>query len=409
MKLWSLFRKKKKNVAEAATEDLQAISSKLLEEIERQPVKVEKEKIDIRNSQARVEYLGRLREGIQEAKRQCEDIKFEYGQVTSYLKDIQLLDQAPEEEKEKLYATAHILLELTKERRGLQKKEYKFTDAQRRALENYEDSVQKDIAKLLGYEDFQMKVKNDLRQLESEKNLLLADKKDIVHRQSMLKTVGKCLTALSIAVGGMLVALAYCFKVDISMAFVVTVGVAFVLAVIILSEARKNRIDMVITEKKCNRAIFLSNRVKIKYVNNVRTLDYMYHKYQVRNATELDYIYSQYIRAKREWERQRENSVRIHENNQILLSELRRLGLKDCDIWLGQVLALVEPKEMVEVRHDLNVRRQKLREQLDYNTEVMEECLEEMEKIRSQKPEYAVEVERVLSGKMNVQTDKGEK
>ena len=409
MKLWSLFRKKKKNVAEAATEDLQAISGKLLEEIERQPVKVEKEKIDIRDSQARVAYLGRLREGIQEAKRQCEDIKFEYGQVTSYLKDIQLLDQAPEEEKEKLYATAHILLELTKERRGLQKKEYKFTDAQRRALENYEDSVQKDIAKLLGYEDFQMKVKNDLRQLESEKNLLLADKKDIVHRQSMLKTVGKCLTALSIAVGGMLVALAYCFKVDISMAFVVTVGVAFVLAVIILSEARKNRIDMVITEKKCNRAIFLSNRVKIKYVNNVRTLDYMYHKYQVRNATELDYIYSQYIRAKREWERQRENSVRIHENNQILLSELRRLGLKDCDIWLGQVLALVEPKEMVEVRHDLNVRRQKLREQLDYNTEVMEECLEEMEKIRSQKPEYAVEVERVLSGKMNVQTDKGEK
>ena len=156
---------------------------------------------------------------------------------------------------------------------------------------------------------------------------------------------------------------------------------------------------MAITEKKCNRAIFLGNRVKIKYVNNVRTLDYLYHKYQVRNATELDFVYSQYMRAKREWARQRENSIRINENNQILLSELRRLGVKDCDIWLGQVPALVEPKEMVEVRHDLNVRRQKLREQLDYNTGVMEECMEEMEKIRDMKPEYAVEVERILGGK----------
>ena len=80
------------------------------------------------------------------------------------------------------------------------------------------------------------------------------------------------------------------------------------------------------------------------------------------------------------------------------MRELERLGVKDREIWFGQAKALVEPKEMVEVRHDLNLRRSKLREQLDYNTGVMEECLEEMEKIRSTKPEYAVEVERILGG-----------
>ena len=51
------------------------------------------------------------------------------------------------------------------------------------------------------------------------------------------------------------------------------------------------------------------------------------------------------------------------------------------------------------MRHDLNVRRQKLRELLDYNTGVMEECLAEMEKIRDSKPEYAIEVEKILGGK----------
>ena len=397
----SLFHRKKKNdlAADAAMESInEEQPSALLQELEREPVKVEMEKVDLHNDKARLDYLGRLYEGIQEAKRQCEDIKFDYGQVTSYLKDIQLIDQAPEEEKEKLLTAAQLIQELTKERRKLQKKEYKFTDGQRRAMENYEDIVDKDIQNLLEYEDFQMKIKHDMRQLSGEKNLLLADKKDIIRRQRMLKTIGKCLTALLIATGAMLAALAYCFKVDIGMPFVGTVAVTFVIAVLILNESRKNRIDMVITEKKCNRAIFLSNRVKIKYVNNVRTLDYMYHKYQVRNATELDFVHSQYVRAKREWAKQRESSIRINECNQIVLAELRRLGVKDCDIWLGQAAALVEPKEMVEVRHDLNVRRQKLREQLDYNTGVMEDCLEEMEKIRSMKPEYAVEVERILGG-----------
>lgn len=397
----SLFRRKEKKdvAADAAMEDINVERpSALLQELERETIKVEMEKVDLHNDKARVDYLERLYEGIQEAKKQCEDIKFEYGQVTSYLKDIQLIDQAPEEEKTKLLAAAQLIQELMKERKKLQKKEYKFTDGQRRAMENYEEIVEKDIQKLLEYEDFQMKIKHDMRQLSGEKNLLLADKKDIIRRQRMLKTIGKTLVALLIATGSMLAALAYCFKVDIGLPFVGAVAVAFVIAVLILNEARKNRIDMVITEKKCNRAIFLSNRVKIKYVNNVRTLDYMYHKYQVRNATELDFVHSQYVRAKREWAKQRESSIRINECNQIVLSELHRLGVKDCDIWLGQAAALVEPKEMVEVRHDLNVRRQKLREQLDYNTGVMEECLEEMEKIRSTKPEYAVEVERILGG-----------
>lgn len=393
------FKRSKKNKEEMTTENFSENVQEdltLVEEISREPVKVEKEKIDVHNDKARLDYLGRLYDGITEARRQCEEIKFEYGQVTSYLKDIQLIDQAPAEEKTDLFACAKRLVELMAERLKLQTRTYKMTDGQKRAMENYESSVPKDITKLQEYEDYQMKIKNDLRQLRSEKNLLIADKNDIIRHQRMLKTVGKCLTALLVAAGSMLLALAFLFKVDIQVPFIVTVAIAFVLAAIILNEARKNRIDIVITEKKCNRAIFLSNRVKIKYVNNVRTLDYMYQKYQIRNATELDFVYNQYLQAKREWARQRESSILINENNTILLQELQRLGVKDRDVWLSQVKALVEPKEMVEVRHELNVRCQKLREQIDYNTCVMEECLSEMEKIRDMSPEYAEEVERLL-------------
>lgn len=399
MKWLKRMRKKNKTEEAAIEPDVREETGQLLDELKKVSVHVEREKINVKDPQARILYLERLYEAIQEAKRQCEGIKFEYGQVTSYLKDIQLIDQAPEEEKETLLSAAAIIVELTKERKKSQKRDYRVTDAQQRVLENNETKVRGDVKKILGFEDFQMKIKHDLRQLGSEKNLLMEDKRDIIQRQSMLKIVGKCLTALVIAAGAMLGVLAFCFKIDISMPFVITAGVCFLLAAIVLNEARKNRIDMVITEKKCNRAIALSNRVKIKYVNNVRTLDYMYHKYQVRNAMELEFIFNQYCQAKKEWARQRESSIRINENNQIVLAELKRFGVKDCDIWLGQIQALVDPKEMVEVRHELNVQRGKLREQLDYNTGVMEECLEEIDKIRSRKPEYAAEVEQILRGK----------
>lgn len=379
------------------TAEAQKQESELLEELKSQPVQVEFEKINLKDDKARLAYLDRLYEAIEEAKRQCGEVKFEYGQVTSYLKDIQLIDQAPEEEKTEILTAAAQIIELTEERKRLQRQTYKMTDAQKRALENYEYKVGEDIKKLRGYEDYQMKIRNDLRQLNSEKDLLYADQKSIIRRQHSLKTIGKCLTAILISIGAMLLALVFLFKVDITVPFIATVAFALVVLAVILNEARKNRIDMAITEKKCSRAIFLSNRVKIKHVNNTRTLDYMYHKYQVRNAAELDFVYGEYRKAKREWAKQRESTIRLNENNQILMHELGRLGVKDCEIWFAQAKALVEPKEMVEVRHDLNVRRQKLRDQMDYNTGIMEQCLEEMEKIRDESPDYAEEVERILS------------
>lgn len=378
--------------------EAEELDSYLIEELEKQPVQIEFGKANIRDTKERIEYLERLSEAIGEAQKQCGDVKFEYGQVTSYLKDIQLIDQAPDEEKSDLYAASRKIVELTKERERLQQRKYKMTDIQKRSMEKFEDKVPEDVTKIRELEEYQVKIKNDMRQLNSEKDLLLADKREIIKGQSMLKTISKCLTAFLIAVGAMLAALAFCFKVDITMPFIATVFFTFICVALLLNEARKNRVDMVVTEKKCNRAIFLSNRVKIKHVNNVRTLDYMLHKYHVRNAAELDYVFREYRKAKREWERQRESTVRIHENNSILLHELERLGIKDKEIWLSQTKALVYPKEMVEVRHDLNVRRQKLRDQMEYNTGIMERCLEEMERIREISPEYEADVENVLKG-----------
>lgn len=129
-------------------------------------------------------------------------------------------------------------------------------------------------------------------------------------------------------------------------------------------------------------------------------------KYRVRNATELEFVYDQYQRAKREWARKRESVYMLNEKKDILVAELKKMGVKDAEIWCSQVQAIIEPKEMVEVRHDLNMRRQKLRSQIDYNTGIMQDFIGELERIRDIREEYAKDVEEVLAKSKEMNPEK---
>ncbi|MBO6107987.1 MAG: hypothetical protein J6P16_01125 [Eubacterium sp.] len=395
-----LGKKKKKEYKAAEPEDISLQQQEDAAEVEKiigDKLYFEKENVDLGNKSARIAYLERLRDTIMEAKRQCNDVKFEYGRVTSYLKDIQMIDTAPEDDAATIHVCAKRILELTEMRKSLKGKRYRITEAQRQALERYEPDVGRDIEKLLEYEDYQLKIHNDLRRLGGEKAFLESEKKEINRKQKTLRSISKALATILTIVAIALAVLVAVWKIDITVPFIATAAFAFVVTAIIMSESRKNRMEMAIAEKKENKAISLTNRVKIKYVNNVRTLEYMNVKYRVRNATELDFVYSQYQQAKREWARQREGTIQIEENHDKLIETLKKIGVRDREIWFVQVKALVDPSEMVEVRHDLNLRRQKLRDQLDYNTGVMTECLNEMDRIRVKKPEYEKDVERILA------------
>ena len=69
-------------------------------------------------------------------------------------------------------------------------------------------------------------------------------------------------------------------------------------------------------------------------------------KYRVRNATELEFVYDQFQRAKREWARKRESVYMLNEKKDILVAELKKMGVKDAEIWCTQVQAIIEPKKL---------------------------------------------------------------
>ena len=397
------FRKKNKENPPSEAEEFSSLreereaESAEVNDILKEQVYFEKENVDLKDESARIAYLERLRDTVLDAKRSCEEVKFEYGRVTSYLKDIQLIDQAQDDEKAKIYDSAKRIVELTELRKSLRHKRYQISDAQRKALDRFEDDVPRDTEKLLEYEDMQVKIHNDLRRLNGEKTFLANEKEGINRKQKSLRNITIAFTFIIVTAFIVLGLLATVVAADVTLPIIAAGAFAFLVAAIIMTESRRNRMEMIVIEKKQNRAVSITNRVKINYVNNFRALEYLTTKYHVRNATELDFVYSQYRQAKREWARQREGTIQIEENHDILINTLRSIGVRDREIWFTQAKALIDPSEMVEVRHELNQKRAKLREQLDYNTKVMTEVLNEMDRIRSKKPEYEADVERVLS------------
>ena len=67
--------------------------------------------------------------------------------------------------------------------------------------------------------------------------------------------------------------------------------------------------------------------------------------------------------------------------NTKLVRLLKRYRLYDASVWVNQSSALVEKKEMVEVKHNLVVRRQKLRSRIEYSAQCIREYRQEIERM----------------------------
>jgi hypothetical protein len=80
-----------------------------------------------------------------------------------------------------------------------------------------------------------------------------------------------------------------------------------------------------------------------------------------------------------------------------MVSILRKYKLFDPLIWLHQARAIYDPKEMVEVRHALILRRQKIRQQLDFNSQNASAAQEQIRSIVAEYPQYAKEILQMVS------------
>jgi len=359
-------------------------------------IKLTKQVNKLNSNSERLTFIKDNCEQIIECERQIEEAKLEYKAVTSYLTDIQKIDMVPLEQRGNMEEAARNIYNLTRERNKLRNRQSILTNSQFRLLEQYEAVIQKDIARIKSSEEYQEKIEQDMMKLEKERSRLNSEYSDIKNKQSFLKGIA---VVISLVVGGlfiMFMMLGMITESNYTLPFMMTVLMGMVSALFIFMEARKNVAAIRLVQSKLNRQIILMNKVKIKSVNNRNFLDYEYNKYNVENSEQLRQYWEEYVRIKEENRKFLINTQELEFNNNTLIKELQRFGVADAEIWIFQPFAIIDPKEMVEVRHRLNVRRQKLRERIDLHMKQKEEALEEIKKIMKNYPELAYEGEKLL-------------
>ena len=350
-----------------------------------------------RTEEERAAFVKNCCDIINEAKRQNLEAKKEYEVVTSYLADIQRIDMLPAQAKHSVTESARKVVNLNAERQKMQKVPPKITIAQRNALEPYEDTILDEIRHMEENEAYLERINSDLRQLESEKASLDYELNDIMDRDESGRKIFMLATGFIIVFLIFLFVLQEFAKKNVQVSFLLTIAFGLVVIAYFYFTNRKNRYELKVAEIKKNKAILLLNKVKIKYINCINLLEYSYEKFHVTSARELHYHWQEYMRIVDEERRVKRVGDMIDLFTREMVQTLKNNGIQDADVWSYQPEALVDPKEMVEVRHRLNVRRQKLRQRIDYNNSQEEQVRKSLRTFREKNKEFDTETLLVLA------------
>lgn len=333
-----------------------------------------------------------LVEQVKNASGEIDRLTFEYNVVTASLKDMDELDSLPPNEKHLVTEYAKKILYYQKERQDYQSKKSRLTESQYYRMEQYEDTATKVYDDMHKAEKYRELIKNDLARLESEKQAFHYRKGEL--KASIANSKGM-VTITMLAMGLLLIMLfimQFGFEMNVMPGYFLTIITGAVVLTILFVRYQDQLKDLTKAEKGVNRIILLQNTVKIRYVNNANLLEYLHVKYNVKNAKEWKRLADLYQEEKQARETNEQNGEELDFYQAELLKVLRNYQLSDPRLWVRCPLALYDHKEMVEIRHEYIIRRQKLRAQMDYNKRLAKDGENELRTLIKEYPQYSKEI-----------------
>lgn len=347
--------------------------------------------LNINDAYQREKYIRSLVEQVKDASTQLDKLSYEYNVVTAVLKDMDELEALPSSEKNRITEIAKKILHYQKEKQEYQNKKSRLTDSQFYRMEQYEDSSPRIYEDMHKAEKYREMIKDDLSRLEGEKHAFQYRKSELKHGMNDSRGMAIiCMLAMALLLC-MLAVMQFGFEMKTGIGYVITIVAGAIALAVIYARFIDQTKELKRVEKGMNRIILLQNTVKIRYVNNVNLLDYLYLKYSVKSAREWKTLCDVYEEEKRARTINEMNEEELDYQQSELLKILRNYQLSDARLWLRSPLALYDHREMVEIRHEHIVRRQKLRAQMDYNRRMAKEGEKELRAFIAEYPQHSKE------------------
>ncbi len=293
-----------------------------------------------------------------------EDLKKEYMVVTSYLTDIQRIEELPIDMATELIDTAKRIEMLDKNRHTYLQSENLLSMEQYKTISRLEDEVVDTIRTLNEMEHRDAVLKNDMGHLEGEKESLKYRRRDCSVGIDRLRAVLGTVLMLFLVTAMGVIWYGLTTRTNVTIPALVIGAIVMIVFAACYAKYIDYKVEIKESDAKVKRAVSLLNKVKAKYINNRSTLEYIYEKYGVNSAKELEYMWVQYDTMNKDAMRysQANNDFRVYCDQ--LVKRLTNIGVKDPLVWPKQTNALIDRREMVEIKHSLNLRRQSIREKL---------------------------------------------
>ena len=349
--------------------------------------------IDYDNKEQRDDYVKSCLERMADATKELENLTYEYDMVTSYLKDMEEIEALPQEESEQLKECARRVADLQSSRADYMERPRRISEENYRLMERIADEVEEGYEKLSETEEYQNLIRQDLGRLDGERHAYAYRRNEVMGVIADTRGMAViCVVALGLCVL-LLLLLQFFLEMDTGVGYLLTAAAAAIAITVIYVKHLDARQELRRVENGINKIILLQNKVKIRYVNNTNLLEYLQLKYGVGSAKVLMDLWENYQVERAERENLRKAERDLDYNERELLQMLKCYQIKDPAIWLHQTEAILDRKEMVEIRHNLIVRRQSLRRRMDYNKEVVAGgSQQEIKDLVEKYPQYAKEI-----------------
>ena len=356
----------------------------------------ERDQVDFREKEQRSGYISSCLDQIQEATREMNLLNGEYSLVTSYLMDMEEIEALPEEEREGLNAIAGKLVTLEQERARYRDRKNRMQDSDYYRLRRQEGEIQEGIEKIRECEDYGTKVKQDMQRVDRERHAYEYRRQELDMILNNIRGVTVIFLTAFLLCLIMLLVLQFIFEMNTRVGYLVAGAAAALAATIAWVKYTDGERELRRVEKGISKLIQLQNKVKIRYVNNRNLTDYLYIKYSTDSAASLEKLWGQYQQEKEARREFAEAESKLEYCQKELVSRMGNYRITSPERWISQPAALLDRREMVEMRHELIQRRQALRKQMDYNNNVAESARKEILDVADKYPAYAPEVMAML-------------
>ena len=381
MKFWDkLFKRKKGN-------------NEITDEGWEENAVLRREDINMHDGAQRDKYVRSCLEQIQEASRETDELTAEYTMVTSYLTDMEEVEALPLEEKKMIAEQAGKVVNLLGEQKKIMTSSNRMSDTDYKHMERIQDDMPEGYQKLKDCEDYHELVKNDLKRLAGERHAYYYRRNELCVLQENIKGISIIAMIAMGAACVILFILQMSLMMDVRIGYLLTIG----MGAVALTYLYVKYMDTTKEHKKVELSINKLILLQIRYVNNTNLLDYYYMKYGIDHSEHLKELWDLFLVEREERAKIEKANEELDFYSGGLISLLARYHIKDPSVWIRQAEALLNDKEMVEIRHNLITRRQALRKQMEYNRHIADTAHGEIKDLVMSYPKYAQEIMAIVS------------